>query len=154
RRHGWLLPVFVGLFLAMLFFWGTALPLSPAEVARVVAAIVGVPALLAFFVGFGMGKTSFWARDLGLSSFLATRPVSSAALARAKLQAGGVSALATWGLVVLLAPLWAELSDNVEVIRALGNALFGDQPAWKLGLLAPVALAGLVGLTWLQLVAG
>jgi hypothetical protein len=154
RRHAWLLPVVVGLFLALLLFWATALPLSRAEVARVAAALVGFPAVLAFFVGFGMGKTSFWAGDLGLSSFLATRPLTSAALANAKLHAAWLSALTTWGLVLLLSPLWAVLSGNVEAVRALGDALFHDQPAWKLGLLAPVALAGLVGLTWLQLVAG
>src|SRR5262249_39621612 len=94
------------------------------------------------------------ARNLELSSFLATRPLTSAALANAKLYAAGLSALATWGLIVLLAPLWAVLSGNVAVVRALGDRLFHDQPAWKLGLLAPVALAGLVGLPWLQLVAG
>jgi hypothetical protein len=153
RRHGWVLPALVGLFLAMLF-WAKAIPLSPVEVARVAVAVVGFPAVLAFFVGFGMGKTSFWARDLRLSAFLATRPLTSAALADAKLRAAGWSALATWGLVVLLSPLWAVLSGNVEVEKELAAAAFPDQPAWKLGLLAPVFLAGLVGLTWLQLVAG
>jgi hypothetical protein len=153
RRHAWLLPAFVGFFLALLF-WATALPLDPVEVAHVVAAIVGFPAVLAFFVGFGMGKTSFWARDLQLSSFIATRPLSCAALARAKLHAAGLSALAAWGLVVLLAPLWVVASGNVEVVRALADVLFRGQPAWKLSLLAPLALAELVGLTWLQIVAG
>jgi hypothetical protein len=153
RRHAWLLPVFMGSFLAMLF-WATALPLSPVDVARIVAAVVGVPAVLAFFVGFGIGKTNFWARDLELSSFLATRPLTSTALAHAKLYAAGLSALATWGLVLLSAPLWTLLSGNVEVVRELCDSWFHHQPAWKLSLLAPVALAGLVGLTWLQLVAG
>jgi hypothetical protein len=147
------LPAFVGFFLALLF-WGMALPLSPVDVARVAGAVVGVPAVLAFFVGFGMGKTSFWARDLGLSSFIATRPLAGAELAHAKLHAAGVSALATWALVLLLAPLWVVLSGNVEVVRGLGEALIHDQPGWKVGLLVPMALAGLVGLTWLQLVAG
>jgi hypothetical protein len=153
RRHSWLLPAFVGFFLALLF-WGMALPLGQEDVARIAVAIVGVPALLAFFVGFGMGKTSFWARNLELSSYIATRPVTCTALAHAKLYAAGLSALATWGLVLLLAPLWAVVSGNVQTIRALCDGLFHDQPAWKLGLLAPAALAGLVGLTWLQIVAG
>jgi hypothetical protein len=153
RRHAWLLPVFVAFFLAMLF-WAAALPLSRQEVAQIAAAIVAVPAVLAFFIGFGMGKTSFWARDLRLSSFVATRPVTSAALANAKLQVAGLSALATWGIVLLLAPLWAFLSGNVEAVRGLCAAWFHDQPGWKLGLLAPLALVGLVGLTWLQTVAG
>jgi hypothetical protein len=126
RRHAWLLPAFVGCFLALLF-WATAFPLGPAEVARVAAAVVGFPAVLAFFVGFGMGKTSFWARDLGLSSFMAARPLTCAALADAKLHAAGLSALATGGLLLLLSPLWAVLSGNVEAVRALGDALFAGQ---------------------------
>jgi hypothetical protein len=153
RRQAWLLPAFVGLFVAMLF-WAMALPLGPAEVARVAAALVGVPCLLAFFIGFGMGKTSFWAKDMRLSSFIAARPLTSAGLASAKLYAAGLSALATWALVLLLAPLWAVVSGNVEAVRDLGAALFHDLPGWKLGLLVPAAVAGLVGLTWLQLVAG
>jgi hypothetical protein len=40
------------------------------------------------------------------------------------------------------------------VVRALCDSLLHDQTAWKLGLFAPMILAGLVGLTWLQLVAG
>jgi len=153
RRQGWLLPASVGLFLAMLF-WATALPLSPTDVQRVAAALLVVPCLVAFFIGFGMGKTSFWARDLHLSSFSASRPITSAALANAKFYAAGLSALATWGLILLFVPLWAVASGNVGVLRELGHALFHDQSEWKLGLLAPVALAGLVGLTWLQLAAG
>jgi hypothetical protein len=153
RRHAWLLPTFVGLFLGMLF-WATAFPLSPVEVARVAAAMLAFPVVLAFFVGFGMGKTSFWARELRLSSFTATRPLTSADLARAKLEAAAVSALATWGLVLLLAPLWTVVSGNTGAVRGLFEKLFSDQPAWKLGLAAPVALVGLVGLTWLQLAAG
>jgi hypothetical protein len=153
RRHAWLLPTFAGSFVVLLF-WAVVFPLSPEQVAQFAAAIVAVPTGLAFLVGFGMGKTSFWARDLRLSSFLATRPLSAAELAGAKLYAAGWSALATWALVLLLAPLWAVLSGNVPAVRALGEGLLHGQPAWKLGLLVPVILAGLVGLTWLQLVAG
>jgi hypothetical protein len=154
RRHAWLLPTFVGMFLLLLLFWATALPLDATDVARCAAAIVGVPLGLAFFIGFGMGKNSFWAQDLHLSSFVAIRPLSSAALAGAKLRAAALSALATWGTVLILSPAWAVVSGNVGVIRDLSNAVFHDQPAWKLWLLAPVALTGLVGLTWLQIVAG
>jgi hypothetical protein len=153
RRHAWLLPAFVGFFLAMLF-WAMALPLSATEVAQVVAAMVGFPIMLAFFCGFGMGKTSFWARDLRLTSFIATRPLSAAALGAAKLRAAAIAAVATWALILLLFPLWTALSENAAIVRELFNTLFGSQPAWKLGLLAPLILAGLIGMTWLQLVGG
>jgi hypothetical protein len=153
RRHGWVLPAFMGFFLAMLF-WGAALPLSREDVAKFAVAMVTVPVLLAFFVGFGMGKTSFWARDLQLSSFIATRPLSCTQLANAKLQGAALSALATWSLVLVLSPLWAILSGNVDLVRALCEMWFHDQPAWKLAGAASLALAGLVALTWLQLVAG
>jgi hypothetical protein len=154
RRHAWLLPMFVGLFLLLLLFWGAALPLGPQEVVRVVAAILGFPCVLAFVIGFGMGKTSFWAGNLDLSSFTATRPLSSTGLANAKLYAAGLGALASWGLILVLSPLWVVLSGNAAVIQMQGNTLFHGQPAWYLAVLGFLASAGLVGFTWLQLVAG
>jgi hypothetical protein len=153
RQGAWLLPAFVGLFMALLF-WATALPLGPAEVACVAVALVGFPCVLAFLTGYGMGQRSFWARDLHMSSFQAARPLTCAALADAKLHAAGLGALGTWALLLLLAPLWAVVTGNVEVVRALAESLLYDQPAWKLGLLLPLALAGLAGLTWLQIVGG
>jgi hypothetical protein len=153
RRHGWILPAFTTFFLGMLF-WAAALPLDKVDVARMAAGIVGFPMVLAFFVGFGIGKTSFWAKELTLPGFTATRPMTCATLAHAKLQAAGFSALATWGLVLLLAPLWALLSGNVATVRSLIEGIFQDRPAWQPYLLAPLILAGLVGLAWLQLVAG
>jgi hypothetical protein len=150
-RYGWLLPVFTSLFLLMLF-WATTVPLSAGEVVQIVIAIVTVPVLLAFFVGFAMGKSSLWASDYRLSSFMATRPLTSAALGRAKLEAAGLSVAATWGLIVLLAPLWAIVSGNVEAVRQMYDGLARAYEPWKLALAIPATLAGMVGLTWLQMV--
>jgi hypothetical protein len=150
-RYGWLLPVFTGLFLLMLF-WASTVRLDAREVAQVVVAILTVPVLLAFFVGFAMGKSNLWASDYRLSSFMATRPLTSAALGRAKLEAAGLSVATTWGLIVLLAPLLAIVSGNVEAVRQIYDGLARAYEPWKLALAIPATLAGLVGLTWLQMV--
>jgi hypothetical protein len=153
RRHAWMLPAFTAMFLVMLF-WATALPLGPGEVGQVVVAAFTFPVLLAFFAGFGMGKTSFWTSDYRLSSFLAARPLSSAALARAKLQAAVVSVAVSWTLILVLFPLWVILSGNASSVRQLVETLTRDQETWKLVLAAPALLIGLMGLAWLQAVGG
>jgi energy-coupling factor transporter ATP-binding protein EcfA2 len=51
-------------------------------------------------------------------------------------------------------PGWMRVSELVRYSRALLRMWFGQLPTWELALLVPVALVGLVGLTWLQLAAG
>jgi hypothetical protein len=57
-------------------------------------------------------------------------------------------------LIVLLLPLWAVLSGNVEVVRQMLDMMSHDQSTLTLVLAAPAALLGLAGLTWLQMVGG
>jgi hypothetical protein len=153
RRHAWLLPVLSGMFMAMLF-WATTVPLDAREVAQVVAAVIISPVLLAFFVGLGMGKSSFWASDYRLPAFLATRPLSSSAIARPKLEAAALGVAATWLLVAVLAPLWAVLSGNADPVRRLLEMLARNYDSWTLAVALPLAVAGWIGLTWLQMVGG
>jgi hypothetical protein len=152
-RYGWFLPLLTTLFVLMLF-WATTLPLDVREVAQVVVAVLTVPVLLGFFAGFAMGKTSLWASDYRLSSFAATRPLSSADLAQSKLVVAALSATATWGLLLLLGPLWAILSGNVDVVRQMVDSIARTHDTWELAVALLAALVGLVGLTWLQMVGG
>ncbi|QJW93635.1 hypothetical protein [Frigoriglobus tundricola] len=153
RRNAWTLPAVMVLFFVVML-WSTVLPFSETDVARALVGFVMVPAVAGFFVGFSMGKTSFWSRDLQLSSLTALRPLSCTGLGHAKLQAAGFSVLLTWAVVLVLAPTWAVLSGYDGSAVAVLRTWFHGLPAWKLGLLAPVALVGLVGWTWLQTVGG
>jgi hypothetical protein len=153
RRNAWMLPALVTLFFAVML-WSAVLPFSAADVARALISFLWVPAATAFVAGFSLGKSSFWARDLRLAPLTALRPMSCVALARAKLQAAGVSALLAWGVVLVLAPTWVMLSGSGEMTRTHLTAWLGNLSAGEIALLVPTAIVGLVGLTWLQMVAG
>jgi hypothetical protein len=156
RRHAWLVwllgvSLFVGGYLA------ATLRVPSVDDPYAINAIVLAPvflSLIALFPGFGMGKTSFWARDLRLSSFIATRPVSSYALARAKFDAVAYYSVRVWLYVLLLTVVMVVAFDKTRTVMRMISVLFPHQPAWKFGVMAPVAVAGFVGLVWFQFVAG
>jgi hypothetical protein len=153
RQHGLFLPGAVTFFQAFLLMWSW-LPFEPHEVLRVLIAVVLLPLVLAFFIGFRMGKTGFWARDMNLPPFTATRPLTCTAMALAKFRVAAWSSLLTWAVILVLTPLWVVLSGSgATVSRWLDFLLmkYGAVQVWGLGVLA---VAGFISLTWLQLVAG
>ncbi len=155
RRKGLILPLFVACFLA--FFLGVVGPqlaIDLGDMMRILAALAVLPILVAFFVGYGLGKESFWAAELGLSPFALTRPLSSGALAAAKLQAAALSTLVAWVLIVLGGPLLVVVLSHGRTMTELLRSQVtqgGWAEVWgSLGL----ALGGAVGLTWTLLAAG
>jgi hypothetical protein len=156
RRHVWLVLMFVA-FLVAMAFWATGSPFRWGDAPLAIILFVVLPSSAALFLGFGMGKTSFWAGELQLSSFAATRPVSSTALAVAKLDVVRRIACRIWlyaAVLVPLVPLVLTESGHLPTMQNVRTTLFPDQPTWKLAALAPITLAGLVGLIWFQFVAG
>jgi hypothetical protein len=153
RRHAWLVPMIAVCYIVVVFC-SLNLPLYPANMTHIVLPIVGLPPLLGLFLGFGMGKTTFWAGDLALSSFSATRPVPSAALAQAKLDAAAARAVRTWAYLLLLVPLSLVAAEKLNAARQLCEFVFPDQSTWRLVCLLVMALAGLVGMTWLHVLTG
>jgi hypothetical protein len=153
RRNAWLLPAVVFLFF-MVLLWSTLLPFSIEDVARSLTAFLCVPPIAAFFIGFSMGKSNFWARELHLAPLPALRPLSCTALAQAKLHAAWVSVRWTWAAVIVLIPMWVSLSGYGEEVLTNLDWWFHDLSAWRICLAAPAGLVGLLGLTWLQCLAG
>jgi hypothetical protein len=90
--------------------------------------------------------------DYGLPPFLATRPLTSAALVAAKLRVSIVSTLVTWLLVIAAVPLALSLSDTwpivIDYARGLRD-LIGLPRAVVVAVLAVLALAAT---TWKRLV--
>jgi hypothetical protein len=154
RLHVWLVSLLVGLYLLTLSMATPSFAPVPRDLPMALVVIVGLPPLFALFLGFGVGKAAFWSRDLRLASFIATRPVTSEALAVAKLDTMARCAARTWVYLLILVPYAALALGKAKAVAAVCDALFPGQADWKLGLLAPVALAGLVGMTWMHLVAG
>jgi hypothetical protein len=153
RRHSWLVPMIAVCYIVVVLC-SLNLPLYPANMTHLVLPIVGLPPLLGLFLGFGMGKTTFWSGDLSPASFWATRPVTSAALARAKLDATAGCAVRTGAYLLLLLPLALVATDKHHTVPRICMYAFGSDPNWKLVTAAVIALAGLVGMSWLHVVAG
>jgi hypothetical protein len=153
QRHGRTLPALVAYLLpfelALLFA-------ARGATALVLAILTGVcltPPFMAAFVAAAVRKASPAERDgYGVTPFLATRPMSSAALVRAKLVMALRSTLATWFVLLLAVAAALRLSGTHEIVIALArqtDAAFGTVRAVTLAVLA-VAL--LVATTWKQLV--
>jgi hypothetical protein len=153
RQHGWSLPVWVGLTMpwaAWLLFLADD---TPAFVAIGLASMLLSPPILASFVGIGLGRAGRRGTDAhGLPPFLATRPLTSAALVAGKLRMALLSTLAAWLLVACAVPLSLSLSETWPVVEEGGRRLrhvFGTDRTAAAGLLI---LAALVAVTWKRLV--
>src|SRR5262249_18423659 len=117
RRHGKSLPVLVGcvlpLGLAVLF-------VAENDMKVVLYTLCGVlltPPCLAGFAVTTVSKWNPYARDyLGVSSFTATKPFTSAALIAAKLKMAVWSTLVAWLLVLIATPVALTLSGNWPVV--------------------------------------
>jgi hypothetical protein len=154
RQKGLLLPLAMGAFLLVLIANTPAGTLEPRHLPPVVMTAAGLPIVLAFLLGFGMGKTAFWAGDLRLSSFLATRPLTNEALAVAKLRAAARTAVLTWLVVLSLTAVWAARSGGTVVLTQGWQWLVSEYAVSGAWAVVGLALAGLIFLTWMQLVAG
>ena len=145
RQRGWSLPVLVALVLpfelALLFLARNAAAL----IFTILLFALLTPAFMAGFTAATGGKGS-------LTPFQATRPLSSAALVAAKLQAAAWSTLAAWLVVLVAVPLalvwsntWPLVSDRAkQFVDAVGT------PRAIAALL--LAVAGFMASTWKQLV--
>ena len=113
--------------------------------------LLDMPPLFAAVLGVGLGSTGPRFRT---SAFLLTRPLTSAALVTAKLRLAARTTLAAAGVTLLTALGWLLLTgigpDVAGWWRQVEEMPY-PVPAWVLALLA---LAGLLGLTWLQLAKG
>jgi len=154
RQKGLLLPLAMGAFLLVLIANTPAGALEAVHLVRVLAALAVLPHFLAFLLGFGMGKTGFWAADLRLSSFLATRPLTDAALVVAKLQAAALTAALTWLVVLSLTAAWAARSGGSEVLTEGWQWLADEYSPGGAWAVVGLGVAGTVFLTWMQLAAG
>jgi hypothetical protein len=107
-RKGAILPLFATAFLA--FLAAVVAPVvPPAHLVTGVMILVALVIVVAFFVGYGFGKTNFWASELRLSEFHATRPLGSGHLAAAKIGAAALSAAVTTAVVGCGVAVWLGL---------------------------------------------
>ena len=157
RRHGRSLPVWVGILLpvelALLLVPGND---TPTLVFYTLLVALLTPPFMAAFAAAATERTSNPAVSdaYGMTPFIATRPVTSAALVAAKLTMAFRSTLAAWLLVLVAIPLGLTLSGTWPVVLDWARRaveIFGVPRALVIAILG---LAGLVVSTWKQLVQG
>jgi len=117
RQHGWTLPVWVAFVLpfaaGLMFIAGD----TPVFVLISLISMLVTPPLMATFVGAALGKASARGRDAsGIPPFLATRPLTSAAIVMAKLRVALRSTLLAWVLVCVAVPLALVASDSLSLV--------------------------------------
>ena len=155
RRHGRSLPGLVALLLPFELGLLFLIRETPALVFYTLVAVLVTPPFMAGFVAATVSRPNPNARDShGVSPFMATRPLSTAALIAAPLQATIWSTIAAWVLVLAAIPLALQLSDTapmvMERVRQFRDT-FGTPRAIVLVLLG---FSVLIASTWKRLVHG
>jgi hypothetical protein len=101
-----------------------------------------------------MGKMSGEGRHPGLSSFLGTRPLTTAALVAAKLRMAGWTALAAWGVTLAGSAAWLLVTGRYRDLAAAPPPFLRHFAPPQVRALVALVLAGPGLLTWVQLVKG
>jgi hypothetical protein len=109
---------------------------------------------LASVCSWEMGKLPGSKRDLTLSFFLATRPISSGAFIRAKLEAAALSTLLGWLLTGTAILLWIALGGHAAEMAESFGALRERHPGSSLWIGLALLMGGTLVMTWLQIVQG
>jgi poly(3-hydroxybutyrate) depolymerase len=156
RQHGRSLPAWTAIVLPFQLLLLFVVRHEPAVLT--VVTLVGMlltPPFLAAFVAVTVGRSNPDASSsYGLTPFVATRPLSTAALVAAKLRMAMASTLFAWLLVLVAIPLGLTVSGTWPVVveGARGLAEFFGAP--RAVVFALLCLLGLLATTWKQLVQG
>ena len=153
RTRGLLLPLFPAGFL--LFVTVVVAPfVSTLPLLRLVMFLAIALPIVAFFVGYGLGKRAFWSDELGLPTWQAALPVSSPALAQARLDTAARSALVAVAVLVLGVPAWLVGLGRAAEAFVLIQAYVQPQSLLQSWVMVVVSTAALWGLTWGQMTGG
>jgi hypothetical protein len=154
RRHGWSLPALVGIVvpfeLLLLFVPGND---TAPVVFGTLFVVLLTPPFMAVLAAAAIGKSDPHARDsYGVTPFMATRPLTSAALIAAKLKMTIWSTLAAWTVVLVSIPVALKLSGTFPVVLERAHA--GIEVVGPLRAIAVVLLgfSALLASTWKNLV--
>jgi hypothetical protein len=155
RRHGRSLPALVGVLLpfelALLFVTGDA----PALAFAIVLGVLLTPPFMAVFSAATVPRSTSSARDpYGISAFIATRPMTGAALVAAKLKGAAWSTVAAWLLVLVATPAALILSDTWSTVIDRARPVIATVGTPRAIVIVLLTLSGLTASTWKHLVQG
>jgi hypothetical protein len=153
RRHGLTLPAWVAILLpfelALLWVAGDATAL----VFSILIGALLTPPLMAAFAAATVRKSNPDAHDsLGVSPFIATRPLTNAELIAAKLKATMWSTIAAWLVVLIAIPIALLWSDTWPVVSERSRRFAEAVGTPRAVVVLLLVLSGLIASTWKQLV--
>jgi hypothetical protein len=153
RRHGRSLPALVGILLpfelALLLVAGD----TPALVFTILLGVLLTPPFMAGFAAATVRQSNPHVSDAyGVTPFIATRPLTSAALIAAKLKTTIWSTLAAWLLVFVAIPIGLALSDKLPLVIARAHRFVDAVGAPRAIVVVLLGVSGLMASTWKQLV--
>ena len=153
RRHGRSLPALVGILLpfelALLFAAGDA----PVLVFVILLGALLTPPLMAVFAAATVRKANPGGTDgYGVTPFMATRPLTSAALIAAKLKVAFWSTLAAWLLVLVAIPVALVLTATGPMVIDRARRVIEAVGTPRAVVFALLASSALLSSTWKQLV--
>lgn len=153
RRHGRSLPALVGILLpfelALLF----AARDAPGLAFEILLGVLLTPPLMAAFAAATVRRANPGGTDgYGVTPFMATRPVTSAALIAATLKAALWSTLAAWLLVVVAIPVALILTATGPMVIDRARRFIEAVGTPRAVVVALLVSSALVSSTWKQLV--
>jgi hypothetical protein len=154
RRHGRSLPALVGILLpfelALLF---VARNEPPELVFYILLGVLLTPPFMAGFVAATVSQSNPHVRDsYGVTPFIATRPLTSAALIAAKLKTTIWSTLAAWLLVLAAIPLGLTLSGTWPAVIERASQISEAVGTPRAIVILLLGFLGLLASTWKRLV--
>jgi hypothetical protein len=153
RRHGLALPLMVAAIVPICMLSFFLEETTPAILLRNLGLAVVVPVFCAGMGAGQVGRSNTWVREhYGLSSFAATRPVTTAAMVAAKLRAAARTTLLTWGLVLALVTVGLFASGTHQLLGTMIGAWLDARSTGEVIAALAVAVVLLVLATWKRMV--
>jgi len=156
RRHGKTLPAMVAILLPFELLLLLAARNAPWLVVTILLGVFVTPPSMAAFVAATMRKSDSSARDprnpYGLTPFIATRPITSPALVRAKLVMTVWSTLATWTLVLAAVPAGVALTGTWPTLVERFHRTVEVMGTARAMVFVALVVAAFMASTWRQLV--
>jgi polyhydroxybutyrate depolymerase len=156
RQHGRSLPAWVAILVPFELLFLYVVRHEPPVLTMI--ALVGMlltPPFLAAFVAVTVGRSNPDASNAyGLTPFVATRPLSTAAIVAVKLRMALASTLTAWLLVLVAVPLGIAVAGRWPVVVDEVHGFTDFFGAPRAIVVALLLLLGLLATTWKQLVQG
>ena len=151
RSKGVVVFLIVAVLTLVTLFFVTVLPLIQ-EGDKPIRVFLGAmflqPLMICAILGAVFAKDEMGNRTPGMSPFLATRPLTSEALAATKLRAAAFTLLVSCAFAAVTVSLWAVASGNFGAIASQVTALARGHDAITVGLVAATGPVALFALSW------